>query len=100
VVIGLVIMLAPELTKVDRRAWRALALLVGAGLGNMASLLSGRGVPDFIALHRANGAAWVLNVADVALAVGLALLAGTAVRLARAARLGRGAAGRGAAAIR
>ena len=105
IVVGLVIMIAPELTKVDRRAWRALALLVGAGLGNMASLLSGRGVPDFIALHRAafggSHGAWVLNVADVALAVGLVLLAGTAVRLTRAARLGarRGARG-GAPALR
>jgi lipoprotein signal peptidase len=53
----------------------------------MASLLSGRGVPDFIALHRWGGSgAWVLNVADLALAVGLALLAGTVTRLARASR--------------
>ncbi|MBV9880806.1 MAG: signal peptidase II, partial [Gemmatirosa sp.] len=77
-VIGLVVMLAPVLTRLDRRAWRGLALIVGAGLGNMASLaMGGAGVPDFIALHRAGGGAWVLNVADVALAIGLVLLART-----------------------
>jgi lipoprotein signal peptidase len=88
VIIGLVLMLVPELAKADRRSWRALALIVGAGFGNMASLLGGRGVPDFIALHRGPGAAgaWVLNVADLALAAGLALLGGTVARLARAAR--------------
>jgi lipoprotein signal peptidase len=91
VVVGLVIMLVPALARVDRGAWRALALLTGAGLGNLASLLrGGRGVPDFIALRLA-GRAWVLNVADVALVVGLALLARTVVTLARAARAeGRG----------
>ena len=84
IIVGLVIMIAPELVKVDRRSWRALALIAGAGLGNMASLLSGRGVPDFIALHHGRGA-WVLNVADLVLVAGLALLAGTVARLARAA---------------
>jgi lipoprotein signal peptidase len=97
IVVGLVIMLVPELAKADRRSWRALALVAGAGLGNMASLLSGRGVPDFLALHLrgAHGGAWVLNVADLALVAGLALLAGTAARLWRSSRAGR-AAGSGA----
>jgi lipoprotein signal peptidase len=84
IIVGLVIMIAPELVKADRRSWRALALIAGAGLGNMASLLSGRGVPDFIALHHGRGA-WVLNVADLVLVAGLALLGGTVARLARAA---------------
>lgn len=84
-VVGLVVALAPALVRADRRGWRALALIAGAGLGNMASLFhGGRGVPDFIAVRHTAGA-WVLNVADVALVVGLALLVGTVVRLARAA---------------
>jgi lipoprotein signal peptidase len=87
IVVGFLIMLVPTLTRIDRSAWRALALVAGAGLGNLASLLAGgRGVPDFIAV-RVGDAGWILNVADVALLVGLALLARTVVRLARAARL-------------
>jgi lipoprotein signal peptidase len=96
VVVGFVVMLVPALARVDRGAWRALALIAGAGLGNLVSLLrGGAGVPDFLALHVGDGA-WVLNVADVALAVGLSLLARTVVVLARAARAEsrRGAAAR------
>jgi len=87
IVVALMVMIVPSLTRLHRRAWVAAALIVGAGLGNMASLVSDdRGVADFIAFSHGNGAAWVLNVADVALAVGLALLAWTTLVLARAAR--------------
>jgi lipoprotein signal peptidase len=89
IVVGLLVMLVPTLTKLHRKAWVAAALIVGAGLGNLASLASDeRGVADFIALHRGGGAAWVLNVADLALIAGLTLLAWTAVVIARAARRG------------
>jgi signal peptidase II len=89
IVVGLLVMIVPTLTKLHRKAWVAAALIVGAGLGNLASLASDeRGVADFIALHRGGGAAWVLNVADLALIAGLALLAWTAGVLARAARRG------------
>jgi len=86
VIVGLLVMLVPTLTKLHRRAWVAVALIVGAGLGNLVSLASDeRGVVDFIALYRPGGA-WVLNVADVALAIGLTLLAWTTCVLALAVR--------------
>ena len=89
VVVGLLVMLAPTLTRLHRRAWVAVALIVGAGLGNLVSLAhDDRGVADFIALSHGHGGAWVLNVADVALLLGLALLAWTTLVLARAARRG------------
>jgi signal peptidase II len=84
IIIGLLVMLAPTLARVDRRSWVALALIVGAGAGNLASLAGDpRGVVDFIAVGR-----WVLNVADVALIAGLALLSRTALMLLRAVRSG------------
>jgi signal peptidase II len=89
VVVGLLVMIAPAVTRHHRRAWVALALIAGAGLGNLASLASdARGVVDFIAVRRPGGA-WVLNVADLALAAGLALLAWTVVVLAGGAVRGR-----------
>ena len=79
-------MLAPVLARVDRRSWAAVALIVGAGLGNLASMASDpRGVVDFIAVGR-----YVLNVADVALLVGLGLLARTTFGMLRTVRGGRG----------
>jgi lipoprotein signal peptidase len=90
IVVGLLVMIAPAVTRHHRRAWVALALIAGAGLGNLASLAAdARGVVDFIAVRRPGGA-WVLNVADVALAAGLVLLAWTVVVLARDAVRGRG----------
>jgi signal peptidase II len=88
VIVGLLLMLVPVLARVDRRAWVAVALIVGAGLGNMVSMAAdARGVVDFIAVGR-----WVLNVADVALLVGLALLARTTVGIARSVVRGEGSA--------
>jgi lipoprotein signal peptidase len=88
IVVGVLVMIAPQLVRVDRKSWVALALIVGAGLGNLVSLARGeRGVVDFIALHHGAGA-WVLNVADVALAIGLALLARTTLVMLRSARSG------------
>ena len=87
VVIGLLVMLVPALTRVDRRAPLALALVAGGGLGNLASLLgSAPGVPDFLAIPHAGGA-WVVNVADLALLAGLLLLGRTVWAIVRAIRL-------------
>ena len=86
IVIGLLVMLAPVLSRLDRRAWLALGLMAGGGVGNLASLIgSTRGVVDFLAF-RHTGGAWVLNVADVFMFAGLALLGRTILVLARAAR--------------
>lgn len=88
VIVGLLLMLVPVLSRVDRRAWMAVALIVGAGLGNMVSMAADeRGVVDFIAVGR-----WVLNVADLALLAGLALLGRTTLGIARSVVRGEGTA--------
>ena len=88
IVVGLLVAIAPALARVDRRSTVALALAAGGGVGNLVSLAEGgRGVVDFIALRHGNGA-WVVNVADVALFVGLLLLGRTVLVLARAVRRG------------
>jgi lipoprotein signal peptidase len=92
VVIGLLVMLAPILVRIDRRSWVALALMAGGGLGNLTSLAtSSRGVPDFLAFRHPGGA-WVLNVADVLMLAGLVLLGRRVLVLARAVRAERAAA--------
>jgi lipoprotein signal peptidase len=66
-----------DLARVDGSAPRALGLIVGGALGNLASLVtSPAGVIDFIAL---NFESWgiALNVADVAAYVGLAMIVRT-----------------------
>jgi lipoprotein signal peptidase len=91
IVVGLLVMLVPLLSKLDRRAWLALGLMAGGGVGNLASLAtSSHGVVDFLAF-RLTGGAWVLNVADVFMFAGLALLGRTILVLARAAREERAA---------
>lgn len=83
IVMGLIVMLTPTLASLDRRAWKGLAIVAGAALGNLVSLaMGGAGVVDFIAIHHGHGA-WVLNVADVALIVGLGMLARTGLVLFR-----------------
>jgi lipoprotein signal peptidase len=85
-VVGLLVMLVPALARVDRRSTAALALVAGGGVGNLVSLgASSRGVEDFIAWHHAQGAV-VVNVADLAMLVGLVLLGRTLWQLARAVR--------------
>lgn len=86
IAIGLLVMLVPTLAKVDRRSTRAIALVAGGGLGNLASLLmSPGGVPDFLAIPFSTGA-WIINGADVALAVGLVLFGRTILTIGRAIR--------------
>jgi hypothetical protein len=70
---------ARDLARIDEAAPRALGLIVGGAVGNLASLIFGPpGVVDFIAVNF--GAHWglVLNVADIAAYVGLAMMARTA----------------------
>lgn len=76
---------SPTLARLDTVAPHALGLVAGAATGNLASLAtSPRGVPDFIAIAHGQGAL-VLNVADVAAYLGLALCAKLVWRLGRAA---------------
>lgn len=88
IVVGLLVAIAPALARVDRRSTAALALAAGGGVGNLVSLAEGgRGVVDFIAFRHGTGA-WVINVADVALFVGLVMLGRTVLVLGRAVRRG------------
>ena len=74
------------LARLDRAAPLMLGLIAGGGLGNLASMLiSPRGVPDFIALHYTGGAI-VVNVADLIVLAGLALLLRSIARVAGAMR--------------
>ena len=71
-----------DLARIDRDAPVALGLIVGAALGNLASLLlHPAGVVDFIALSIGGGAELVLNGADIAAYAGLALLGRTVWRV-------------------
>lgn len=75
-----------ELARADRAAPLALGLILGGALGNLVSMLtSPAGVVDFLAL---NFDSWgvVLNVADVAAYVGLAMILRTGYLLATAIR--------------
>ncbi|GJG85631.1 hypothetical protein tb265_08120 [Gemmatimonadetes bacterium T265] len=87
VVVGLLVMLVPTLARIDRRSTAWLALVVGGGLGNLASLAtSPKGVVDFLVL-RVGERAIVVNVADLAMWVGLAFLARTGLELVREIRV-------------
>ncbi|MDF1506353.1 signal peptidase II [Roseisolibacter sp. H3M3-2] len=84
VVLGLLILLAPALHRLERRTTEALALMVGGGLGNLMSLATRpEGVPDFLRVEHATGA-WVLNLADFCMLGGLAWLTATLVQALRA----------------
>lgn len=83
-----------ELARIDAAAPKALGLIVGGALGNFASLaLSPPGVVDFISVATGGGSELVLNVADVAAYVGLAMIARTGflivAELRRTATVGR-----------
>jgi lipoprotein signal peptidase len=80
--IALVIPVARDLARIDRTAPRSLGLIVGGALGNLVSLVnSPRGVVDFIDVRFSDAFGLVLNVADVAAYVGLALIVRTAFRI-------------------
>lgn len=71
----LMIPVARDLARIDDAAPRALGLIVGGAFGNLASLLLGPpGVVDFISVSIGDHSALVLNVADLAAYVGLAMM--------------------------
>ena len=73
--IALMVSVSRDLARIDTMAPRALGLIVGGALGNLASLiLSPHGVVDFIAVSFNPRSSLVLNVADVAAYAGLALM--------------------------
>jgi lipoprotein signal peptidase len=73
--IVLMVPVARDLARIDDAAPRALGLIVGGALGNFASLLfSPPGVVDFISIGFGAHSNLVLNVADVAAYVGLAMM--------------------------
>jgi lipoprotein signal peptidase len=84
ILVALMLRVCRELAAVDRLAPVMLGLLAGAGLANAADGFFGEpGVVDFIALPVGNQEA-VLNVADVAAALGLLLCLRTVFVLSRA----------------
>jgi lipoprotein signal peptidase len=71
---ALVFQIYRPLVAVDPGATSMLGLLLGSGAANLAdALIPPHGVVDFIAYTSSNGATTSFNVADVALAIGLAL---------------------------
>lgn len=79
-----VIPVARDLSKVDRRAPLALGLIVGGAAGNLLSLAtSSQGVVDFIAVQWQAGHALIVNLADVAAYAGLVLIIRTGFIIAR-----------------
>jgi len=84
ILVALMLRVCRELAAVDRLAPLMLGLLAGAGLANAADGFFGEpGVVDFIALP-VGGQEAVLNVADVAAALGLLLCLRTVFVLSRA----------------
>lgn len=73
--IALMVSVSRDLARIDSMAPRALGLIVGGAIGNLASLiLSPHGVVDFIAVSFNTTSSLVLNVADVAAYAGLAMM--------------------------
>jgi|SRR5687768_2725061 len=80
--IVLMLPVARDLSRIDEAAPRALGLIVGGAVGNLASLILGPpGVVDFISVSFASHWGLVLNVADLAAYVGLAMMVRTAFKI-------------------
>jgi len=76
--IALMLPVSRDLSLIDKSAPRALGLIMGGALGNLASLIFGPpGVVDFIAVAVSARSEFILNVADVAAYVGFAMLVRT-----------------------
>ena len=76
--IALMLPVSRDLARIDKSAPRALGLITGGALGNLASLLmSPPGVVDFIAIPVSARSEFVLNLADVAAYIGFAMLVRT-----------------------
>jgi lipoprotein signal peptidase len=88
--IALVMTVCRELAAIDAWAPRILGLIAGAAGGNAISLLvSPTGVPDFIAFTTSRGTEVVMNFADIAAYLGVALTGRLAYSLIRAIRAQR-----------
>jgi lipoprotein signal peptidase len=95
--IGAIILMLPvakELARIDHLAPRALGLIVGGAVGNLGSLVLGPpGVVDFISIRTGAASELVLNVADFAAYVGLAMITRTGflivAEIRKTARAGR-----------
>lgn len=75
VAIVLMVPVARDLARIDDAAPRALGLIMGGAMGNLASLLLGPpGVVDFISVSMGAHSELVLNVADIAAYSGLAMM--------------------------
>ena len=73
--IVLMVPVARDLARIDDAAPRALGLIMGGAMGNLASLLLGPpGVVDFISISMGAHSELVLNVADIAAYAGLAMM--------------------------
>lgn len=73
--IVLMVPVARDLARIDDAAPRALGLIMGGAMGNLASLLFGPpGVVDFISIAIGPHSDFVLNVADIAAYAGLAMM--------------------------
>lgn len=76
-----------QLTMVDQNAAKALGLVAGGAMGNMASMLFGpEGVADFFAIRLSADTTIVMNIADASLWIGALLLIPVVVRLVQAIR--------------
>jgi lipoprotein signal peptidase len=88
--IVLIMRVCRDLAAVDPWAPRILGLIAGAALGNLISLtLSPGGVPDFIAVTITGGREIVMNLADIAAYLGIALMGKLVVSILRAMRAGK-----------
>ena len=90
----LVVPVCRELAAIDPSAPYGLGLIGGAALGNLVGLVgSPAGVIDFVAIHYGGGRELVLNLADVAAYLGLALTARTGWAILGALRAEQGRCG-------
>lgn len=72
-----------DLARIDAAAPRALGLIMGGALGNLFSLVtSPQGVVDFISVSMGASSELVLNVADLAAYIGLAMILRTGFLIA------------------
>lgn len=91
VALALITTVVRQLAMVDPNAAKALGLVAGGALGNMASMLFGpEGVADFFAIKLFNDTTIVMNFADAALWTGAVMLLPVVVRLIRAIRAENG----------
>jgi lipoprotein signal peptidase len=77
--IAFMIPVSRDLARIDAAAPRALGLIMGGALGNLASLIfSPHGVVDFISIGVGAGRELAFNLADMAAYIGLAMVVRTA----------------------